>query len=81
MANFDGFRERFDSSEDNRPTYNQGAYDDGFKARLDEHSIDSHPTVEQSSEFYVSSWRAGWTDADADIQQGKLDELAKSLQN
>lgn len=64
---------------EDEPEYNQGAYDDGFDARLiRELPLLSCPSVEETSPEYVRSWKAGWVNADLDIQQGKVEEFRKT---
>lgn len=62
--------DRFDSREE--VEWNRGAYDDGFRARTDGHGLDTCPTT--GGKWFQDSWRAGWADADQDINSEKYAE-------
>lgn len=54
----------------------RGPFEDGAKARIDGHPIQSAPTVDLIGRFAHASWLAGWADADAGIH---ADELAQQM--
>lgn len=69
--------DRFDSREPTpKPDYNQGAFDDGSWARINEHGLDACP---DGGAWFVESWRAGWMDADSSINAGDFEAFKVEL--
>jgi hypothetical protein len=71
--------DRFSSREE--VEWNQGAFDDGAKARIVyDAPLSSAPSPEVIGEWCHKSWRAGWTDADASLAAQSGDQSCHGRQ-
>lgn len=60
----------------NRHDWAAGPFNDGSSARIDGMSINSAPSADVIGEVAHASWKAGWKDADEEIER---DGMTKNM--